>query len=161
MSLIVWRELDLLTTVEEEKLPSVNHPWLWSVYYTRPDRVYAEVRSSVSVFTTRPSEVLNLTVSTKAKGHMAVWMWRPLVCRHQRVKGEQRLSSAALISSNDLLSKSQLLLRHDQRGRDNRGLFGLRCSSLQPLHCSLLDERPGLRLGVKTSLNVLFLNSSM
>lgn len=78
----------------------------------------------------------------KQRGHMAVWMCGPLVCRHQRVKGEERLSSAALISSNDLLSKSQLLLRRDQRGADHRGLFELRCSSLQPLH-----RRPGLRLG--------------
>lgn len=83
---------------------------------------------------------------------MAVWIWRPLVCRHQRVKGEERLSSAALISSNDLLSKSQLLLRHDQRGTDHRGLFELRCSSLQPLHWSLADERPGLRPQVQPFL---------
>lgn len=65
----------------------------------------------------------------------ATWLsrGRPLVCRHQRVKGEESLSSATLISSNDLLSKSQLLLRHDQREADHGGLFELHCSSLQPL----------------------------
>lgn len=79
---------------------------------------------------------------------MAVWMFGPLVCRHQRVKGEERLSSGALISSNDLLSKSQLLLRHDQRRVDHRGLFELHCSSLQPLH-----RRPGLRLRAKAFMS--------
>lgn len=111
-----------------------------------PDRVYTEVRSSVSVVTTRPSEALNLTaLDPKRRATWPVWIWRPLVCRHQRVKGEETLSSTALISSNDLLSISQLLLRHDQKGTDHRGLFELHCSSLQPLHWSLLDERPGLR----------------
>lgn len=38
----------------------------------QPDHVYMEVRSSVSVFTIRPSEALNLTVSTKAEGNRAV-----------------------------------------------------------------------------------------
>lgn len=111
---------------------------------------------AASQFSIRPSEALNLTVSTKAEGHRAVWVWRPLVCRHQRVKGEERLNSTALISSNNLLSKSQLLLHHDQKGTDHRGLFELHCSSLQPLHWSLLVERPGLRLEVKAFLIFLF-----
>lgn len=76
----------------------------------------------------------------KQRGHMAVWMFGPLVCRHQGVKGEERLSSGAFISSNGLLSKSQLLLHCDQRIADHRGLFELCCSSLQPLH-----RRPSLR----------------
>lgn len=107
---------------------------VWSVYWTQPDHIYTEVKGSVSAAAAATSaEALNLTVSTKAEGHMAAGTWRPLVCRHQRVKGEERLSSTALISSNDLLSKSQLLLRHDQKGTDHRGLLELRCSSLQPL----------------------------
>lgn len=50
------------------KFTSMNNSWVCSVYYTRPDHVYAEARSGVSLFTTRPYEALNLTVPTKAEG---------------------------------------------------------------------------------------------
>lgn len=83
-----------------------------------PDCVYVEARSSVSVVAVRPLEALILAV--------VIWM----VCTHQRVTGEERLSSAELISSNDPMSKSQLLLQGDQRGGDHRGPSLLRDHSL-------------------------------
>lgn len=123
-------------------------PWIipGSVACTTPGLItFTQRREAVSHSSQRgPMRRWISQSRPKQRGHMAVWMCGPLVCRHQRVKGEERLSSAALISSNDLLSKSQLLLRHDQRGADHRGLFELRCSSLQPL-----QRRPGLRLGAE------------